>query len=538
MNEKHVVLAASARPMRSGARRIRDVDRQDRIEVTIQIKGPPMPAADQMPEKAMTPKEFAAKFGASQADADTVRKVLEGYGLKVEAVSLPACSMRVSGTVAAMEAAFQPNLGIYYHEREGEFRGRTGDLKIPAELDGLITGIFGFDERRVARRKAKRRKPASGSSASQPLSPKQLEQMYNFPAGDAAKQKVAIAEFDGGYFPEDVTAYCRKFGRPVPSIKTVAVGKPVLTLQQILALPSTQRKEELDASVEVMMDVEIVAGLCPKASIAVYFAPFTQKGWVDLINKVIQDRPVTLSISWGWAEDDTEAWSKAALDAINQRLQAAAMLGITVCVASGDDGSGDQLSDGRGHVNFPSSSPYVLSVGGTMIAKSAAGPVEVTWWEAPGYRGGGGGATGGGVSTIFQHPKWQTVSIASINHGAIDGRIMPDIAALAGAPGYFIIVLGRVSGSGGTSASTPLWASLIARINALLPASKKQQFLTPQLYRNGPVGRTLGQLACRDITVGENVSSPYPGVGYHAGPGYDAVTGWGVPDGQALLANM
>jgi kumamolisin len=87
---------------------------------------------------------------------------------------------------------------------------------------------------------------------------------------------------------------------------------------------------------------------------------------------------------------------------------------------------------------------------------------------------------------------------------------------------------------GGTSASAPVWAALIARINANLPANKQQRFLTPLLYEKLPSGEPVGKVAFRDITIGNNTSTP-PGIGYDAGPGFDAATGWGVPDGVKLL---
>src|SRR5262249_38983579 len=149
-------------------------------------------------------------------------------------------------------------------------------------------------------------------------------------------------------------------------------------------------------------------------------------------------------------------------------LQAAAMQGITVCVSSGDDGSGANMPGSRAHVDFPASSPFVLSVGGTMLTGTGARQAEVVLGEAPGRRTftkRGGGATGGGVGALFARPAWQTVAVSSLNHGNIDGRVVPDVAALAGQPLYDLTLLDRPSPNGGTSASAPLWASLIARVN-------------------------------------------------------------------------
>jgi kumamolisin len=181
----------------------------------------------------------------------------------------------------------------------------------------------------------------------------------------------------------------------------------------------------------------------------------------------------------------------------------------------------------------------VLGVGGTMLVRSGASVNEVTWWEAPGQRTrNGGGSSGGGVSLKFDRPSWQNVRVKSLNAGSRDGRVTPDVAALAGPPLYDLIFVGEDAPNGGTSASAPLWAALITRVNALLPAGKQQRFLTPLLYRASGNGKPVGVVAFRDITVGNNTSSPQPGRGYLAGLGFDAVTGWGVPDGMKLLNSL
>ncbi|KUN00814.1 hypothetical protein AQI95_33025 [Streptomyces yokosukanensis] len=165
---------------------------------------------------------------------------------------------------------------------------------------------------------------------------------------------------------------------------------------------------------------------------------------------------------------------------------------------------------------------------------------EVAWWQAPGHRTRhGGGASGGGVSTTFDRPAYQrNINIDSLNPGSIKGRVLPDVAALAGPPFYDLTLLGRPAPNGGTSASAPLWGALIARINALLPSDKRQRFLTPLLYDSGTNGRPLGEVACRDIAVGHDNGSHPPAVGYPVKAGYDAVTGYGVCDGVALLKGL
>jgi kumamolisin len=533
MTQTHVPLAGSRRPAKSDAVRVGDVAADAPVEVTVTLRGPDLPEPDGEP---IDREQLAARFGASAEDVETVTKALEGYGLRVEEASPETRSLRVAGTAAQIQDAFRPGLGVYRSAAQGEFRGRQGAVQIPRELDGIVTGVFGLDQRRVAHRTSTSVVTEEAAAAvATGLGPAELEQHYHFPAGDATGQTIAIAEFGGGYFPDDLEAFCQRHHRAVPRVTTVAVGLEPLTLDDIRRLPKRARIAALNETVEVMMDVEIVAGLCPGSEIVVYFATFDQKGWVDMLDRVIAGHvtPAALSISWGLAEDAPD-WSAAALRAINQRLRAVALLGITVCVASGDDGSGDQMQDGRAHVNFPASSPSVLAVGGTMIA----GGHEVVWWEAPGERTSqGGGATGGGVSDEFQRPAWQTVDVDSLNPGSIEGRVVPDVAALAGPPLYDMLLLGRPMPGGGTSASAPLWAALIARVAQAAPAGRRAAFLAPLLYQDAANGRPRGASVCSDITHGNN-TSPNPGVGYRATVGFDAVTGWGVPNGEALLASL
>jgi kumamolisin len=534
MTDTHVVLSGSDRPRKHNAERVGDVDPASVVEVTVTVRGPDLPQVT--PGKSISREEFERSYSARPADMDAVASGLAPYGLEVLDTAPATCSLRVRGTAAQMDAAFRANLGIYRHDGD-DFRGREGSLEIPAGLEGIVTGVFGLDQRRVARR-VPGIPPYQGSAesvAADALSPADLEERYRFPSGEAEGQTVAIAEFGGAYFPGDLATFCTQQGRPEPSVKQVGLGMQVLTEQEVMALPRARREQVLDEAGEVNMDVQIVAGLCPSADIIVYFATFDQKGWVDLINEVIKGvpaGPVAVSVSWGLAEDSAD-FSAAARRVIDQRLQAAALLGITVCVSAGDDGSGDQVQDGSAHVNFPASSPHVLAVGGTQLD----GDQEVVWWQSPGDRAHGGGATGGGISKVFPQPSWQTVEVSSPDGGTATGRIIPDIAALAGPPFYQLVLLGKAAPNGGTSASAPLWAALIARSAAAASPQRAPVFLAPLLYGAGPDGHPLGTSVCRDITSGENTSTP-PGWGFSAGPGFDAVSGWGVPDGPPLVGTQ
>lgn len=531
MTETHVVLSGSDRPRKQDAERVSDVDPASSVEVTVTVRGPDLPQIT--PGKSMSREEMERNYSASPADMDAVASGLGQYGLEVLDSAPSVRSLRVRGTAEQMDAAFRAGLGIYRHDGY-DYRGREGSLQIPASLEGIVTGVFGLDQRRVARR-VPGIPPTHESAdvvAEGALSPADLEERYRFPQGEGQGQTVAIAEFGGAYFESDLATFCHQQGRSEPTVKQVGLGVPVLTEQQVMALPAAQREQVLGEAGEVNMDVQIVAGLCPGADIIVYFATWDQKGWVDLLNEVIKGvpaGPVSVSVSWGLSEDSSD-FSPAARRVIDHRLQAAALLGITVCVSAGDDGSGDQVDDGKAHVNFPACSPHVLAVGGTQLE----GDQEVVWWQSPGRRSDGGGATGGGISRLFPRPSWQTVEVPSPDGSGATGRIVPDIAALAGPPYYQLVLLGKAAPNGGTSAAAPLWAALIARSAAAASPPRPPVFLAPLLYGAGPDGHPLGTSVCRDITSGDNTSTP-PGWGYSAGPGFDAVSGWGVPDGPPLV---
>jgi kumamolisin len=281
------------------------------------------------------------------------------------------------------------------------------------------------------------------------------------------------------------------------------------------------------ADAEVLLDLEVAGAIAPGAHLAVYFAPNTDQGFVDAVSTAVHDRqnaPSVISISWGGPES---SWTAQAQQALDQAFADAASLGVTVCVACGDNGASDGVDDGSAHVDFPASSPHALACGGTRL-ESGGGTIstETVWNDA------GHGATGGGVSQTFPLPSWQKDAgvPASINSGGLVGRGVPDVAGDADpATGYQVDVDGQQAIIGGTSAVAPLWASLLALVNQQL--GTPVGFLNPLLY-----SRLAGTDALRDITNGDNGTGGSPG--YSAGTGWDACTGLGSPDGQALLAGL
>ena len=216
-SKTHEKMAGSERGRNLKAIKVGDVNPKEKVIVTITLSGPKLPGAGKFVVQTMKLKELKEKFCARKADVDKVTKSLEKFGLKVEEVSPKTRSMRVSGTAEAMEAAFKPKWAMMRSPTQGVYRGRWGKISIPAELKEIVTGVFGLDQRRMAHRNSGAGVFASHRTTLSPLTPDDIEERYNFPPGDGEGQSIAIAEFGGGYFADDLTKYCKKFQRPVPS---------------------------------------------------------------------------------------------------------------------------------------------------------------------------------------------------------------------------------------------------------------------------------------------------------------------------------
>ncbi|WP_080485598.1 MULTISPECIES: S8 family serine peptidase [Burkholderia cepacia complex] len=525
--DSYLPLKGSRRYPRPGSQVLGRSGGHEWCEVTVKVRRK-TPLPEPVPSQAMSYDELASKYGAEAGDLDTVEKVLTTFGLTVTSKSTATRAVQVAGPVDAMEKAFGVQLFRVKHDK-WLYRGRVGDIHIPHSLDGIVTGVFGLDSRpMIKHRKLMELQAAEALPPAKTRSwylPQELADAYRFPAGDGAGQTIGILEFGGEYLPRDLQLFVQLSGLP---------ATPSVAVKNVHVLPPQQRNDP-DAIGETMLDVEVIAGVCPKADIVVYFSQWTEKGWVDILDAAIADNATlsVLSVSYGLAEGQ-DIWTQQAIDEINATLKELAAVGITVCAASGDDGSDDQVADGQAHVSFPASSPYVLSVGGTTLMRTTGS--EVVWFEGDGLRRDQGGSTGGGVSAMNPRPSWQTANIPSVNPHAPAGRIVPDVAAnAAGGTGYFMVAQNTPQVSGGTSAATPLWAALIARLRQ---AGKPVGFLTPLLYQANPNtnGQPLGAVSCKDITVGSNAAGT--AAGYSAGVGFDAVTGWGSPDGATLLAKL
>ena len=478
------------------------------VQVTVVLRPKAEPPSHV--EEPLSRAEFARLYGARAEDITVVEKFAAENDLTVVEVDLGRRSVVLSGTIANMNEAFGTQLRLYRCPH-GIFRARTGALLVPAGIGSIVVGVFGLDERPQAATRF-RRLLAVGPRAAGDTSytPEAVAKLYDFPAGDGAGQTVAIIELGGGYRTTDLNTYFQKLGIATPSVTAVGVDGGVT---QPAGDPNS-------ADGEVLLDIEVVGAIAPGAHIVVYFGPNTDQGFLDAITTAVHDalhKPSVVSISWGGPES---SWTAQALTQFDQAFRDAAAMGVTVCCASGDDGSADGVTDGAAHVDFPASSPNVLGCGGTRL-ESNAGKVtkEVVWNAGP-----GNGASGGGVSETFPLPPYQSGANVpvSVNSTGFKGRGVPDVSGDADpGTGYQIYVDGRDAVFGGTSAVAPLWAALIAILNQ--QTGKPAGRINDKLYSAAAAKKAL-----LDITSGDNGA-------YKAGPGWDPCTGLGRPDGAALL---
>jgi kumamolisin len=506
-----IILPGSRRRPIAGAHITGEIAAQQRIEITIVLRRRRQ-LAGAGGTRFANREEFAAAHGADPADIALVEQFARQQDLAVVEKDVARRTIALSGTVAGFGSAFGVRLA-HYEYPQGSYRGREGSLQLPEELAGAVVAILGLDDRPQAKPHFQFQRAREGfhgaTAAPSGYTPNQVAKFYDFPTGGGAGQCIGLVELGGGYRPHDLKTYFNQLGLPEPPVVSVGVDG------------AANRPSGPDgADGEVMLDIQVAGAVAPQAKIAAYFAPNTDKGFFDAVTHAIHDsanQPSVISISWGGAECD---WTGQAMQALHQAIEDAAALGVTVCVAAGDNGCSDGVGDGECHVDFPASSSYSLACGGTRLATAGNRITgESAWCDDPEQS-----ATGGGVSDQFGLPGYQqTAGVPrSANGNGRIGRGVPDVAGNADPDtGYQVRVDGQSLVIGGTSAVAPLWAALVALLNENL--GRRLGFVNPALY-----GLSAGNEAMRDITVGNNG-------GYHCGPGWDACTGLGRPDGVKLL---
>ncbi len=481
----------------------------DRVTVSVIVrrKTPIDPSRFGPGHQPISREQFDQMHGADPQSIDLVKQFAQEYNLQVEPDLAPGrCTVHLSGSVADMQRAF----GTSLESREtnyGRLRVRQGPLTLPEELSGHVTAVLGLDDRPQAKPHFRVAVPKASNVSYTPV---QVANFYNIPRTGGAGETIGIIELGGGFVQADIQTYFSGLGLPVPTVTAVSVDGG-----------TNSPGDPNGADGEVMLDIEIAGAVAPGAAMAVYFAPNTDQGFLDAITSAIHDtthNPGVISISWGGPES---SWTQQTLTAMDQACQAAAALGVSITVAAGDNGSTDGVTDGANHVDFPGSSPHVLCCGGTKLQGSGTSiSSEVVWNELASNEG----ATGGGVSNFFPKPTWQANAKVPAPTASAGGRGVPDIAGDADpSTGYSVRVDGQTLVIGGTSAVAPLWAGLITVANATNKG--RAGFINPPLYAANESS------TFRDITSGNNGA-------FKAGPGWDACTGLGSPNGPAVISAL
>jgi kumamolisin len=487
---------------------------EEPVEVTVILRPrAPLPDVEELgrqplrERRYLSRREFAARHGADRKDLAAIDEFATSHGLHVRQASAARRSVVLVGPAARMEAAFSTRLS-HYRSPHGDYRGRSGHLHVPAEVEPAIEAVLGLDDRPQA---ASACRPVPHDRVEQArqtsFTPPRIAELYDFPRClDGTGQRIAVIELGGGFHRSELSRYFEKLGRPMPKITAVSVDGV-----------RNRPGHNSSADGEVVLDVEVIGAIAPGAEQLVYFAPTSDRGFVDAVTTALFDprAPSILSISWGQAEDQ---WTEQGRRALDQAFQAAAVLGVTVCAASGDYGWKDGVVGQDAHVDFPAASPYVLACGGTRLEVKGGEIAEVVWNNHD------GAATGGGVSSYYELPSWQAnVRVPrSVSEGGA-GRGVPDVAGNADPETGYLIGDGVTERPfGGTSAVAPLWAALVAQLNQRL--GSRAGYLNPLLYDDA-----LDHSVFNDISKGTNGA-------YRARRGaWDACTGHGTPRGSALL---
>lgn len=499
------------------------------IELTLLVRGKnPMTGTLSDNSEPLSRDAYNAQFGADENDIHAVVTFVAAHGLSVTHTNIGKRTVQIKGRSGTICAAFGVQLNQYTAADGTKFRGRTGYVYIPDNLKDIITGVFGFDDRVSAEThfqiykeptpdtntrdvsstfEAHKKKPPVPKS----FLPTEIAALYNFPTNaTGAGQCIGIIELDGGHTQKDLDTFFKLVNLKTPTVISVGIDGAM----------NNPLNDPNSADGEVLLDIEVAGSVAPDAKIVMYYAPNTDQGFLNAILAAVHDnvnKPSVISISWGNPEVN---WTAQSLKAFNDAFQAASVLGVTVCAASGDQGSSDGFTtDNNVHVDFPSSSPFVLACGGTkLLGATNVISSETVWNESATSAG------GGGISDNFPLPDYQKNAKVpmSISGKSFVGRGLPDVGGNADpATGYRVVIDGGTYTIGGTSAVAPLIAGLIALMNEL--KKKPVGFIHPLIYAHPEI--------FRDITVGNNITTVSK-KGFTAHIGWDACTGMGVPDGK------
>ena len=474
----------------------------------------------------MTHDEYATAFAIPGAQLDAIAAFGAEQGLSEISRNADAGYVKLSGTIADLGAAFGVTLEDVTTATR-TYRSHAEDISLPSDVADLVLHVLGLDDY-VPLVKHLRLHDA-GAAAPQALhyvTPAQAAIAYQFPAGNGLGAHIGIIEVGGGYDTADVVATFSYNGAAVPTLVDISVSGGI------------NYGSGGSASDETLLDLICCGGVAPGAILYMYFAPDTfdlTSGLTyiyDAVNAAITDvvnNPSVVSVSYGFGQSYWDA-IPGLVSSFEASFQAGVAKGISVLVASGDDGAQGR-ADAAPSTGYPGSSPYCISCGGTTLQLNLNGSIasETVWNQ-------GNAGTGGGIST-FALPSYQlglglTATPYTLSGGAgspvtLTKRGMPDLSSNSDpASGYRLSIGGVIYQYGGTSAAAPLLAGLCGIINA--NTGSRVGFINSKIY--------TASSAFTDVTVGNNCASSLQSTGWAATAGWDACTGMGSPIGTALQA--
>ena len=456
----------------------------------------------------LTVPEFTERFGPSQADYDALIGYAKAKGFKVVGGSRDGMDVQVEGSVTSVEAAFNVSMGVYQHPTENRsFFAPDREPIVPLAFPlWHISGLDNYSIPHPASLHSNVNAKPSATTGSGPSSSFLGSDMraayYGGSALTGAGQYVGLLEYYG-YDLADLNSYYSNAGQ-TQTVTVTGISTDGTSLNCIY--PRCDDTEQI-------LDMTQAMGMAPGLSgLLVYVGSSDTAIFSSMTTR--SPLPAQLSSSWTWTPVDPS------ID--DPYFQKMAAQGQNFFQASGDSSAWSSGND-----LYPSEDANVVCVGGTDLTTSSAGgpwSLETTWVDG-----------GGGISPDhFAIPSWQQLSgvINSNNRGSTSYRNGPDVSANANFTYYVCADQTTCTANyyGGTSFAAPLWAGYLALVNqqARLNGNAVLGFMNPLIY---PIGVGSNYNAdFHDITSGSN--------GYSAVTGYDLATGWGSPNGTALLSAL
>jgi kumamolisin len=453
----------------------------------------------------LTVEEFTARFGPTQEDYDAVVQFAQENGLAVVGTSRNRLNVDVTGTVTNIEKAFHLTLGTYQHPTEAR-SFYAPDREPTPSLGFSLWHVSGLDNYSIPQPAGLHKKSGTEPSATTGSGPSasflgsDMRAAYYGGSLTGAGQSLGLLEYYGTDLA-DLTTYFKNAGQtnnvPVTLLSTDGTSTSCVS-------PGCDDTEQT-------LDITQAIGMAPGLSSLVMYVGSTD---ASIFNSMATHSPLNAQLSSSWT------WYPADPNTDNPYFQEFAAQGQNLFQAAGD--SGKWTSSGTGSEVFPADDVYLTTVGGTDLSTGgAAGP----WQSETAWTDGGGGIS----PHNYAIPSWQATTASACSACSKTYRNAPDVSANANFTFYVCADQKACTANeyGGTSFAAPMWAGYLALANqqSVANGTGLLGFINPTLYSIGESGSYPTDF--HDITSGSN--------GYAATSGYDLATGWGSPNGAALI---